>query len=237
MGQAASNQQTHWFLCQSLEREIQRIGRVFDIDEILGREKSNQTIIEYYNQSRFLFKLFQSTRGAMHFSLSNNNKFRRRDVRGQAERVQSYIDQYRPAEVLELGSGTGFNSIYLAKRNPTVKFTGIDLVPGNVREAEKKSGNISNVEFYVADFEALHFPEQSFDLVFAIESICYTGSNNRRVFAQIYKLLKPNSVAILFDGIRGMALCRVESVVRCAAQLVEASMAVVSDEMIDFSGV
>jgi ubiquinone/menaquinone biosynthesis C-methylase UbiE len=59
--------------------------------------------------------------------------------------------------VLELGCGKGFNSIYLAKRLPETELIGIDITDHHLKIAQKKSRGIENLRFIYGDFHKLDF--------------------------------------------------------------------------------
>lgn len=68
--------------------------------------------------------------------------------------------------VLDLGCGTGFLFQHLHKR---VEFlVGIDLSQKALREAKKRTKNLSNIGLIRADADNTPFPDHIFDKVFAI---------------------------------------------------------------------
>lgn len=98
---------------------------------------------------------------------------------------------------MELAAGRGANSLYLAKRNTETEFHGLDL-PGGQLSGVKN--NCSNFYPHFGDYHNLdEFKPNSFDLVFIIESLCYSN-DKEKVLAQARKVLKPNGLLVVIDG-------------------------------------
>lgn len=79
------------------------------------------------------------------------------------------------SKVLDAGCGVGGSSIWIAK-NIGASVVGITLVEEQVAKARrlaKKYGVESKTEFLRRDFLSTGFPDSSFDIVWAIESVCY----------------------------------------------------------------
>ena len=75
--------------------------------------------------------------------------------------------QLRPGmRVLDLASGVGDPSLSIAEAvGPSGHVTATDLGPGMIGLAEElaRKRGLSNIDFRVADVEALPFPDESFD--------------------------------------------------------------------------
>jgi SAM-dependent methyltransferase len=72
-----------------------------------------------------------------------------------------------PARVLDLGTGTGSGALLVARRFPDAQVVGIDLSPGMVAEARRKTPPelAGRVRFEQGDAERLPFEDGAFDLV------------------------------------------------------------------------
>jgi SAM-dependent methyltransferase len=72
-----------------------------------------------------------------------------------------------PAQVLDLGTGTGVVAKALAERYPQAEVVGIDLSPVMIDEASRQlpSGLGGRVRFEVGDAAALDVPDGTFELV------------------------------------------------------------------------
>ena len=80
--------------------------------------------------------------------------------------------------VLDAGCGVGGSSIFLSKiiGCQTIDIT---LSQNQVRKATqnaKKNDVVKKTQFFVMDFENPTFPAKTFDVVWAIESVCHAVS-------------------------------------------------------------
>lgn len=86
-----------------------------------------------------------------------------------AHRLVKYADIQPGQKVLDLATGTGMVAIEAAQIVGDEGYViGIDISTGMVDRASEKIAalGLSNIEFQVADAEALDFSENSFDLIF-----------------------------------------------------------------------
>lgn len=103
--------------------------------------------------------------------------------------------------VLDAGCGIGGSSIWLAKK-VGCRAVGITVSAQQVAHAQRNAqrhGVADKVEFQVADFCQTPFPDESFDVVWAIESSCY-AIDKRDFFNEAYRLLKKGGTLIACDG-------------------------------------
>jgi len=210
---------------QDLKDHLDKIRSIFDTNKLFRQGIDNQTIVDYFVESDYGYRVFHSTEGCLHLALNFDGKFGVEGYYGQARKVQEHINQIRPVSVLELGSGKGFNSIYLAKQNPTTKFVGIDLTPKHVTIARGRARQIANLRFEIGDFQDLRFCPETFDLVFAIDTMCY-ASNVSRALSQASRILKTGGYLSVIDGFRQAGFNELDSDIQLAAKLAEVSMAV-----------
>ena len=104
------------------------------------------------------------------------------------------FDGYRGRRVLEVGCGAGVELARFAKGGADV--VGVDLASSaiDLARANFEQQGLSG-EFRVADGEALPFPENAFDLVYAHGVVQYT-SNPRRLVDECRRVLKPGGEAV-----------------------------------------
>ena len=101
--------------------------------------------------------------------------------------------------ILDLGSGTGYLSIEIAKRSPGLQVYGIDLSRQMVKIAGRHAKGVDNALFVFGNAANLPFKDNSIDLVIS------TGASHhwktpRMVFDECYRVLKTGKEAWIYDG-------------------------------------
>jgi ubiquinone/menaquinone biosynthesis C-methylase UbiE len=101
--------------------------------------------------------------------------------------------------ILDLGSGTGYLSIEIAGRAPSLRVYGIDLSRRMVKIARRHARGVDNAQFVFGNAAKLPFKDNSIDLVIS------TGASHhwkvpRLVFEECYRILKPGQEAWIYDG-------------------------------------
>jgi ubiquinone/menaquinone biosynthesis C-methylase UbiE len=105
------------------------------------------------------------------------------------------FDQYNGKRVLEVGCGTGTDSLQFA-RNGAI-FTGVDLTPRSIEIARKRFEVYGQEgEFVLSDAENLNFADESFDAVYSFGVIHHTP-NTERAATEIHRVLKRGGKAIV----------------------------------------
>ncbi|GCE21118.1 methyltransferase domain-containing protein [Dictyobacter kobayashii] len=103
-------------------------------------------------------------------------------------------------QVLDAGCGYGGSAIWLAK-NRGCQVVGINLVPEQVSAARrfaKTSGVEDRVSFAEMNFTATTFPDESFDVVWALESLVHSDKKEA-FFREAYRLLRGGGRLIIAD--------------------------------------
>jgi ubiquinone/menaquinone biosynthesis C-methylase UbiE len=103
--------------------------------------------------------------------------------------------------VLDAGCGIGGSAIWLAE-NIGCYVVGISLAPRHIRLATAHAARrkVSHrVEFHVADYNDTYFTAESFDVVWACESLSHSA-DTRRTLHELLRLLKPGGCFIMADG-------------------------------------
>ncbi len=110
--------------------------------------------------------------------------------------------EIKPADkVLDAGCGVGGSSIFLAS-TLGCHVTGITLSERQVQQARQNAeqrGVSSNVEFHAMNYLQTDFPEASFDVVWACESVCYADDKDK-FLKEALRVLKPGGRLIVADG-------------------------------------
>lgn len=194
---------------------------IFDVDAFLKQEVSPRTIRQYYTDCAWVYGLLHSSAGAVHLALNYDGRYNADGFYEQPRLVQKQIHALGARSVLEVACGKGFNTHWLAPRNTQTGFCAIDWTPMHVQIASRKRR--PNATFAVGDYQRLAFADGAFDLVFAIECLCY-ARNLGEVLAEAHRVLRPGGRLVLTDGFRCSGLETLEPAMQIAAQLVELSM-------------
>jgi ubiquinone/menaquinone biosynthesis C-methylase UbiE len=100
-----------------------------------------------------------------------------------------------PARALDLGTGTGAGALWLARKFPQARVTGVDISEAMIEQARAKlppelSGR---VDFLVGDAERLPFADGSFDLVAQISVPVF--------FDEVARLLAPDGYVAVVSSL------------------------------------
>ena len=184
-----------------LGRRLRKLDRVFSLEKIRTQGLGADQVIAYYEECSPAYRKHHSSEGAMHLAISADGRFHAKDFYGQLDRLATAWPAEPPHEVLELGFGQGFNLSHLAARFPGVRFTGIDLTPGNQALARQRLEQLglSNVVLTEGDFHQLPYADCSFDHVYAVEAFCY-ARDLPKALAEVGRVLRPGGTFTLFDG-------------------------------------
>lgn len=170
----------------------------------MNNKISTQQIIDYYDSCDIDYKLIWNLDKsyAMHFGywdekVKNFPQSLERENEILAEKAKIKSSDV----VLDAGCGVGGSSIFLAKKFGC-KVIGITLSKKQVEQATRnaeRSGVASNTEFLVMDFENITFPDKTFDVVWAIESVCH-ANNKKKFLWGINRILKSDGHLVIADG-------------------------------------
>lgn len=126
------------------------------------------------------------------------------------ERIQSSYDMYKkiadylnisPSDtVLEVGSGRGVGTVYIAKTYHPKNIVGIDMTPSQIKTALKiTSQNILhdfNIQFLCLDAEGSNIGTDLFDKIYSIEIFQHILSIDKALL-NIYNALKKNGTLVI----------------------------------------
>src|SRR5713101_5663432 len=127
------------------------------------------------------------------------------------ERWSSYCTP-TPRTRLEARCGVGAQTVTLAQRSPSARFTSVDISADSIAEAKKATdtAGFTNVQFQQADIFALSFAPASFDHVF----VCFVLEHLSRpveALAILNKLLRPGGTMTVIEGDHGSTYFHPES--------------------------
>lgn len=207
---------------RTLEQKIGDIKNIIDINHLLEEENSKEIVKKYYLVNRIAYTLFHSMKGYVHMALSQDGKYHARDLEKMPQEVEKHILKIEAKRVLELASGHGANTIFLAKRNPKVKFFASDLSTQPKRAFYK----LENTQFEFNDYHDLEsYESNSFDIIFIFEALCHSD-NKSKVLTEMKRLIKPGGRIIIFDGYYGKKRSTLSQNELLASKLTSVGMAV-----------
>jgi ubiquinone/menaquinone biosynthesis C-methylase UbiE len=101
--------------------------------------------------------------------------------------------------ILDLGSGTGYLSIEIAKRSPSLQVYGIDLSRQMVKIARRHAKGVDNARFVFGNAAKLPFKDNSVDFIVSTGSL-HHWKKPAKVFDECYHVLKTGQEAWIYDG-------------------------------------
>jgi ubiquinone/menaquinone biosynthesis C-methylase UbiE len=119
--------------------------------------------------------------------------------RPESKIATDVVARIRDGTVLDLGSGTGYLAIEIAKRSPALKVCGVDLSQRMVKIARRHAEAVDNAQFVFGNAARLPLKDGSIDLVVS------TGASHHwktpwLVFNECHRVLKAGGEAWIYDG-------------------------------------
>ena len=162
---------------------------------------SNEEIVNYYDRTEVHYRRAWDLQHslAMHYGYWNaDTKNFRESLRQLNVELAAYAGIRAGEQVLDAGCGVGGSSIFLAKEL-NCSTTGITLSEKQVESARRnalENGVENQAKFLVADFTNLPFKSNSFDVVWAIESVVHTPQK-AAFFKEAFRVLKNGGRLVL----------------------------------------
>lgn len=183
-----------------LETQLQVVQSLFNTPRVAKTSVDSTYIAEYYHINVLPYTLVHSKTGAIHMAISRDGTYKESDLFEPVRMIAAYVEKTKATHVLELACGRGANSSYLAERFPKTRFEGVDLSPAQLQFAQKNARKFRNFHAQRGDYHDLsQLPANHFDLVFVIESLCYS-TTKEKVIKEVKRVLKPNGIFIVIDG-------------------------------------
>ena len=132
------------------------------------------------------------------------------------DRISSWLKHYQclalsrlnigeRTSFLDIGCGTGWAVREVAKRVSAGKVCGVDISPKMLEKAMAQNNRIRNVQFQIADAEALPYPNQSFSSVLCTCSFHHYKSP-LRALSEMRRVMKKDGKLVIVDSARDISL-------------------------------
>ena len=170
----------------------------------MAENKYHNDIIEYYRLTENAYKDSWDLNNslAIHYGYWDEKVRSFPQSLMRMNEVMMEAAQIKPTDiVLDAGCGVGGSSIFLAQQ-VGCKITGITLSERQAGQATLNARKIeveTLVDFKVMDYCNTTFANESFDIVWGCESICY-ADNKEKFVKEAYRLLKPGGRLVITDG-------------------------------------
>lgn len=152
-------------------------------------------IREYYDETWHDYRLFwlSPSNYAIHFGYWDAATRNHADALNRLNAaLASRIDIRPGAHILDAGCGVGGSAIWLAK-NVGARVVGITPVTSQVERGRRLAGEhgvAAQVQLFEQDYTRTSFPAGSFDVVWAVESVCH-AADKRAFYLEARRLLQP----------------------------------------------
>lgn len=164
---------------------------------------NNEDVKKYYDYTLPFYRFFYHKKSnAIHYGFWDNNVKNHQEALINVNRFLAKTARIKSSEIiLDAGCGIGGSAIWLAKHYK-VHVIGITVSKKQLDEAKRLSRENKvnhSVNFYQRDFLNSGFKDKSFDVIWAIESVCY-AENKKDFLKEAYRLLKDNGRLVVDDG-------------------------------------
>jgi tocopherol O-methyltransferase len=162
-------------------------------------------ISEYYNQTHKLYRIFwhHDKSYALHYGLwDQETKNRQAALLNENKILATLLNLSGGEKILDAGCGVGGSCLWLAE-NYDVNIVGITVSDAQVYEAKrliKEHGLNKRISVEKQDYLNTKFPAGSFDIVWAIESVCHS-TEKKDFLKEAFRVLKPGGKIIVADGV------------------------------------
>lgn len=171
-------------------------------------------VIAYYDQTWLDYRLFWLNRRTLsvHFGYTDPTTCGHADALLNMNRVLADRAGIQPGtRVLDAGCGVGGSSLWLAQARDAI-VVGITPVASQVARARRfaamrKLGD--RITFEQADYTSTPFPDASFDIVWALESLCHAPAK-AAFYREAARLLRPGGRLVLAEYMRAARPLRAE---------------------------
>jgi tocopherol O-methyltransferase len=163
-------------------------------------------VVEYYEHTRFDYRTVwhNMENCAFHFGYYSERVHQHAHALANSNKVLADIAGVQPGDrVLDAGCGLGGSSFWLASHR-AAEVVGISPVLSQIiraREIARARSLDGLVRFEQADYTRTSFPAGSFDVVWALESLCH-APHKEAFYIEAARLLRPGGRLVVAEYIR-----------------------------------
>ena len=113
------------------------------------------------------------------------------------------LDGVEKPNVLDAGCGIGGAASQVAQIRPDSQVVGMSIVRRQIEIARMRAAalGVGNAVFCHGSYLQTGYPDDSFDGIYAIESFCYTPTDQKpRLLAEMFRVLRPGRRLVIIDG-------------------------------------
>lgn len=157
---------------------------------------------QYYDTTSFFYSLYARSTHGFHLGYHDGKTLSQKQAILNVNKFVAQQVKVKDGDmILDAGCGIGGTAFWLA-RNFGIKVVGITASEKQVATAKKlakKYGLEDKTEFHLMDFTKTTFKNDTFDIVFAIESACY-AKDKIDFLKEAYRVLKKGGRLVVVDG-------------------------------------
>lgn len=157
-----------------------------------------QEVIDYYSRlgSRLGYRLVMKK--SQHFGVYDNTHTTETLAQENfSAQFMKLLNVHAGMKILDAGCGQGVLAVDIA-RHEDVHVTGVTIVPLEVKKSlklAKRAGVSSQTDFIEGDYHQLPFPDNSFDRVYAVETLSH-AYDLKLALKELHRVLRPGGVFI-----------------------------------------
>jgi cyclopropane fatty-acyl-phospholipid synthase-like methyltransferase len=177
-----------------------------NVPRVMTSSEVQEKVNEYYDECQVDYSMMWGTDDhlSMHYGYHDDEHRSLEDAVVNLTRV--IADRAGISEddrVLDAGCGVGGSAVWLAQERGA-RVDGVNINEMQVEKARHGAAErgVEDVEFHVADYTDVPFDDDTFDVVWAVESVCHTDDEHA-FLQEVKRVLRDDGVLVVADGFLG----------------------------------